>query len=104
MKLYLNDQVYKAVYLTDEEKVVIDALRTGAKVRVNLFDLTYEDTVKFTDELPTGVLPKRKIIDGFNTKFPYITVSANSDDVELTMFVNLRQKNTDRRQAKSVTE
>lgn len=88
----LNGVNHMQMFVTDEEKVVIDALRAGAKVRVNLFDLTYEDTVKFTDELPTGVLPKRKIIDGFNTKFPYITVLANSDDVELTMFVDLKTK------------
>lgn len=104
MKTELNEKVYEAVYLTDEEKVIIDALRAGATARINWFDLTYEEVVKITDELPKGVLTTRETIGFYNANFPFVVFAARSKKVDLNLYVGLIQKNTDRRQAKSVTE
>ena len=92
MRTELNGQVYEAVYLTDEEKVVIDALRAGAKVRVGFFNLTYEGIVKFTDELPKDVLVERRIKDFNDAILPFIAFEARSKDVELNFFVRLSAK------------
>ena len=104
MKTEVNGKVYEAVYLTDEEKVVIDAMRAGATARVNWFDLTYEEIVKITDELPDGVLTARETKDFNDAILPFIVVEAKSEKVELNLYIDLKTKNTDRRQAKSVTE
>ena len=92
MKTEVNGKVYEAVYLTDEEKVVIDALRAGATARVNWFDLTYEEIVKITDELPEGVLVERRIKDFNDAILPFIAFEARSKDVELNFFVRLSAK------------
>ena len=92
MKTELNGQVYEAVYLTDEEKVVIDALRVGAKARVNWFDLTYEEIVKITDELPDGVLTARETKDFYNSAPPFVVVKAKSEKVELSLYIDLKTK------------
>ena len=92
MKTELNGQVYEAVYLTDEEKVVIDALRAGATARVNWFDLTYEEIVKITDELPDGVLAARETKDFYNADFPFVVVEAKSEKVELNLYIDFKRK------------
>ena len=92
MKTELNGQVYEAVYLTDEEKVVIDSLRAGARARVYWFDLTYEEVVKITDELPEDVLTTRETKDFFNAAFPFVVVEAKSEKVELNLYVDLKTK------------
>lgn len=92
MKTELKGQVYEAVYLTDEEKAVIDALRAGATARVNWFDLTYEEIVKITDELPDGVLTARETKDFYNADLPFVVVQAKSKKVELNLYVDLIQK------------
>ena len=92
MRTELNGQVYEVVYLTDEEKVVIDALRAGATARVNWFDLTYEEIVKITDELPDGVLTARETKDFYNADFPFVVVQAKSEKVELNLYVDLKTK------------
>ena len=93
MRTELNGKVYEAVYLTDEEKVVIDAMRAGATARISWFDLTYEEIVKITDELPEGVLTKRETKDFYNGDFPFVVVEAKSEKVELNLYFGLRQKN-----------
>lgn len=92
MKTELNGQIYEAVYLTEEEKVVIDAMRAGAKARVNCFDLTYEEIVKITDELPEGVLAARETKDFYNADFPFVVVEAKSEKIELNLYIDLIQK------------
>lgn len=92
MKTELKGKVYEAVYLTDEEKVVIDAMRAGAKVRVGFFDLTYEEIVEFTDELPKSVLPIRETRDFHEANLPFIVVEARSENVELNLFVKMSAK------------
>ena len=92
MRTELNGKVYEAVYITEEEKVVIDALRAGATARVNWFDLTYEEIVKITDELPKSVLSIRETRDFCNSGPPFVVVEAKSEKVELNLYVDLRTK------------
>lgn len=89
----LNGVNHMQMFVTDEEKVVIDALRAGATARVNWFDLTYEEIVKITDELPEGVLTARKTKDFYNGDFPFVVVESKSEKVELNLYVDLKTKN-----------
>lgn len=88
----LNGIKHKSAWLTEEEKVVIDALRAGATARINWFDLTYEEIVKITDELPKSVLPIRETRDFCNSGPPFVVVEAKSEKVELNLYVDLRTK------------
>ena len=101
MKTELNGQVYEAVYLTDEEKVVIDAMRAGAKVQATFHNATFEQAENNTNELPKKVLGERYITDLTHGKIPFINVCAKNESgsIELSHFVEVERKATDRRQA-----
>lgn len=97
MKTEVNGKVYEAVYLTDEEKVVIDALRAGAKAVVTFHDATFEQAETNTNELPRNVLSKRYITDLTHGRIPFINVGAENESgtIELNHFVDVTKKATD---------
>lgn len=92
-----HGKVYEAVYLTDEEKVVIDALRAGAKAVVTFHDATFEQAETNTNELPRNVLSKRYITDLTHGRIPFINVGAENESgsIELNHFVEVERKATD---------
>jgi hypothetical protein len=102
MKTELKGQVYEAVYLTDEEKVVIDALRAGAKAVVTFHDATFEQAELNTNGVPRHVLSKRYITDLTHGRIPFINVGAENKNgtIELNHFVKVKRKAT----AGTVTE
>ena len=52
----LNGKTYEMVYLTHEEKVVVDALRAGAQAVVTFHDATFEQAEANTNGVPRHVL------------------------------------------------
>lgn len=96
MKFELNNQSYEAVYLTDEEKIVIDALRAGAKAVVTFHDATFEQSDTNTNELPRNVLSERYITDLTHGIIPFINVGAKNESgtIELNHFVEVTKKAT----------
>ena len=97
MKTELNGQIYEAVYLTDEEKVVIDALRAGAQATITFCDSTFEQAENNTNELPKNVLSKRYIRDLTHGEIPFINVCAKNESgsIELNHFIEVERKATD---------
>lgn len=97
MKTEVNGKVYEAVYLTDEEKVVIDAMRAGAKVQATFHDATFEQAEANTNKLPKNVLGERYISDLTHGKIPFISVCAQNESgsIELNHFVDVERKATD---------
>ena len=97
MKTELNGQVYEAVYLTDEEKVVIDAMRAGAQATITFYDSTFEQAEANTNKLPKNVLGERHIRDLTHGEIPFINVCARNESgsIELNHFVEVKRKATD---------
>ena len=90
----LNEITYGLTYLTDEEKVVIDAMRAGAKVQATFHDATFEQAENNTNELPKKVLGERYITDLTHGKIPFINVCAKNESglIELNHFVKVEKK------------
>lgn len=80
-------------HLTEEEKVVIDALRAGAKAVVTFHDATFEQAEANTNQLPRNVLSKRYITDLTHGIIPFINVGAENESgtVELNHFVYVKK-------------
>ena len=99
MKTELNGQVYEAVYLTDEEKVVIDAMRAGAQATVTFYDSTFEQAETNTNKIPKNVLDERYIRDLTHGETPFINVCAKNESglIELNHFVEVERKATDQK-------
>ena len=97
MRTELNGQVYEAVYLTNEEKVVIDAMRAGAKVQATFHNATFEQAEANTNKLPKEVLGERHITDLTHGIIPFINVCAKNESgsIELNHFVEVKRKATD---------
>ena len=98
MKTEVNGKVYEAVYLTDEEKVVIDAMRAGAKVQASFHHATLEQAFINTDQLPREVLSIRSITDLTSEdsgRVSFINIRAENSDwtIELNHFIDVKQKN-----------
>lgn len=56
----LNGVNHMQMFVTEEEKIVIDALRAGAEVAVNFHGVAYADAVKRSNDLPTDLFPKHR--------------------------------------------
>lgn len=84
-----HGKVYDAVYLTDEEKIVVDALRAGAEVAVNFFDVSYEDAVKRSNELPTDIFPNHRENVVETDQIPYVVFVDSNERVEIRHYSNL---------------
>ena len=91
-----HGKVYEAVYLTDEEKVVIDAMRAGAQATITFYDSTFEQAEANTNKIPKNVLSERYIRDLTHGEIPFISVCAKneSESIELNHFVNVKRKAT----------
>ena len=55
----LNGKTYEMQYLTDEETVVINAMRMGGKVEVHFFDSSEDAAEKHYEELKDIITQKR---------------------------------------------
>ena len=97
MKTELNGQVYEAVYLTEEEKVVIDAMRVGAEATITFYESTFEQADANTNKIPKNVLSERYITDLTHANRPFINVCAKNESgsIELNHFVEVERKATD---------
>ena len=98
----LNGKTYEMVYLTHEEKAVVDAMRLGGDVQVHMHDSTIEKAEAHMNSVPETLLPYRKKEEiGWDT-----TVFTMGDSfvgrVSIYHYVDIK-KATDRRQAESVT-
>ena len=95
MKTELNGQVYEAVYITDEEKVVIDAMRSGAKAEITFYNATFEEAKERTEQIPKNVLENRYITDLTDGRIPFISICAAGETIQLNHFVEVKRKATD---------
>ena len=100
MRTEVNGQVYEAVYLTDEEKVVIDAMRAGAEATIIFYESTFEQAEANTNKIPKNVLSKRYIKDLTHFTLanrPFINVCAKNKSgmIKLNHFVEVERKATD---------
>lgn len=96
MKTEVNGKVYEAVYLTDEEKVVIDAMRAGAQATVTFYKSTFEQAEANTNKIPKNVLGERHIRDLTHGEIPFINVCAKNESelIELNHFIEVERKAT----------
>lgn len=83
-----HGKVYDAVYLTDEEKIVVDALRAGAEVLVNFHDVAYADAVRRSNDLPTDLFPKHRE-NVVERSQPYAVFVDSNERVEIRHYSNL---------------
>ena len=90
----LNGVNHMQMFVTDEEKVVIDAMRAGAKVQATFHNATFEQAENNTNELPKKVLGERHITDLTHGKIPFISVCAKNESgsIELNHFVEVGRK------------
>lgn len=93
----LNGTAYGLTYLTDEEKVVIDAMRAGAQATIIFLDSTFEQAEDCTNKLPKNVLGERHITDLTHGATPFINVCAKNESgmIELNHFVEVERKATE---------
>ena len=56
----LNGIEYEMVYLTHEEKVVVDAMRLGGDVQVHMHESTIEKAEEHMNSVPEKLLPYRR--------------------------------------------
>ena len=56
----LNGKTYEMVYLTKEEKVVVDAMRAGGDAQVHMHNSTIEKAEEHLNSIPEKLLPYRK--------------------------------------------
>ena len=98
----LNGIKYKSVWLTEEEKVVIDAMRAGAQATVTFYKSTFDQAEANTNKRPKNVLNERHIRDLTHGEIPFISVCAKNESgmIELNHFVEVTKKAT----AGTVTE
>ena len=92
-----HGKVYEAFYITDEGKVVIDAMRAGAQATVTFYESTFEQAEANTNKLPKNVLGERYIRDLTHGEIPFINVCAKNESelIELNYFVEVTKKATD---------
>lgn len=93
----LNGNKYVLTYLSDEEKVVIDAMRAGAQATITFTDATFEQAEVNTNELPRNVLSERYITDLTHGRIPFINVGAKNESgtIEMNHFVEVAKKATE---------
>lgn len=93
----LNETSYVLTYLTDEEKVVIDAMRSGAQATITFYDSTFEQAEDCTNKLPKKALGERHIADLTHGATPFINVCAKNESglIELNHFVEVERKATE---------
>ena len=84
-----HGKVYDAVYLTDEEKIVVDALRAGAEVLVNFHDVAYADAVRRSNELPTDLFPNHRENVVETDQIPYVVLVDSNERVEIRHYSRL---------------
>ena len=96
----LNGIKHKSVWLTEEEKVVIDAMRSGAQATITFYESTFEQAEANTNKIPKNVLDERHIRDLTHGEIPFINVCAKNESelIELNHFVEVERKATDRHQ------
>ena len=93
----INGIKHKSMWITEEEKVVIDAMRAGADVDITFYRVALEEVIKRTDELPRNLLSKRRVRDlSHHVKRPFINFYAENEDrnIRLNHFVDI-EKATD---------
>ena len=90
----LNGIKHKSMWVTEEEKVVIDAMRAGADVDITFYRVAFEEAIKRTDELPRNLLSKRRVRDlSHYVKRPFINIYAENEDrnIKLNYFVEIKK-------------
>ena len=56
----LNGIKHKSMWLTEEEKVVVDAMRAGGDAQVHMHNSTIEKAEEHLNSIPEKLLPYRK--------------------------------------------
>lgn len=95
----LNGEKVNSVFLTEEEKIVINAMRSGAKAEITFNNATFEEAKERTEQIPKNVLEKRYITDLTHGRIPFINICAADETIQLNHFVEVTRKVTDSRQA-----
>lgn len=95
----LNGKTYDCVYLTHEEKIVVDAMRAGAEVDVWFHNQKIEDTFQKADRIPTNVFTKRRWVDQTDSENGFVRLQVQTDNVDIHFINRTTKKATDRRQA-----
>lgn len=95
----LNGEKVYSVFLTEEEKIIIDAIRGGAKAEITFHNSTFEKAKEHTDQLSKDVLGNCWITDLTHGRIPFINVYAANETIRLNHFIEVTRKATDSRQA-----
>lgn len=88
----LNGIKHTSMWVTEEEKLVIDAMRAGADIDITFYRATFEEAIKGTDELPRNLLSKRRVRDLTGATSPFISLAARNEDgsIQLNYFVKTK--------------
>lgn len=90
----LNGIKHTSMYLTEEEKVVVDAVRAGGKATITFHNATFEEAIMRTDELQRNVLSKRYVQDLTHGVISFINIAAENEEgtVESNHYVDVDTK------------
>lgn len=81
-------RVYEVVYLTEEEKIVVDAIRAGANVDIYFTHFNQEQMEAHMHQIPEDMLPVR----GKSERQTYVNHWAKSKDEQINLRFLINKK------------